>query len=187
MPARSAGATMRWNRSRSPRSATGQDMNAPADLGKIKAEAHGAQAARSRPSGRRKTSGTNIWRPATTIISVYWSGSAARSKKALNLPVDFVVPKEGAIGWFDGLTIAAKARRIPTARRSSSTSWSSPEFYVPLGHQVGAPASANAKANRRCCRPTPQPRPCSAIPSGQALHGWLPSDEQAEEPGSGTR
>ena len=42
-------------------------------------------------------------------LAVYWSGSAARSKKAMKLPVEFVVPKEGAIGWFDGLTIATNA------------------------------------------------------------------------------
>jgi len=36
-------------------------------------------------------------------ISVYWSGAAVRSAKQLKLPVDFIVPKEGAIGWLDGL------------------------------------------------------------------------------------
>src|SRR5690349_18396771 len=50
-------------------------------------------------------------------IATYWSGSAARSKKAFHLPVEFVVPKEGAIGWFDGLSIAAGAKNLDCAQK----------------------------------------------------------------------
>ena len=35
-------------------------------------------------------------------LATYWSGSASRSKTAFGLPVEFVIPKEGAIGWLDG-------------------------------------------------------------------------------------
>ena len=45
MPARSAGATIRWSPCSSARIATGQDLNNPADLDKVKAEAAGAEAA----------------------------------------------------------------------------------------------------------------------------------------------
>jgi spermidine/putrescine transport system substrate-binding protein len=67
-------------------------------------------------------------------------------KKAMKLPVDFVVPKEGAIGWFDGLTIAAKAPN-PDGAAKFIDFMVSPEFYVRWDTDVGAPASANAKAN----------------------------------------
>jgi spermidine/putrescine transport system substrate-binding protein len=79
-------------------------------------------------------------------ISTYWSGSAARSKKAFKLPVDFVVPKEGAIGWFDGLAIAANAPN-PDGAHAFIDFMVDPEFYVKWDTDVGAPASANAKAN----------------------------------------
>ena len=39
-------------------------------------------------------------------ISIYWSGSALRSRTNFKLPVGYYVPKEGGIGWFDGLAIA---------------------------------------------------------------------------------
>src|SRR3546814_17132709 len=42
-------------------------------------------------------------------IAVYWSGSAERSKKTFSLPVEFVIPEEGAIGWLDGLSVATDA------------------------------------------------------------------------------
>jgi spermidine/putrescine transport system substrate-binding protein len=79
-------------------------------------------------------------------IATYWSGSAARSKKAMKLPVEFVVPKEGAIGWYDGLTVAANAPNRDAALAFIDF-MVSPEFYVRWDTEVGAPASANGKAN----------------------------------------
>jgi spermidine/putrescine transport system substrate-binding protein len=125
--------------------ATGQDMNAPADMEKIKAK---LSALRS----QIKTfwSSEDEWNKYMAAgdydIAVYWSGSAARSKKAMKLPVEFVVPKEGAIGWFDGLTIAANAPN-PDGAAKFIDFMVSPEFYVKWDNDVGAPASANAKAD----------------------------------------
>ena len=125
--------------------ATGQDMNNPADLDKIKAEL-------MKLKGVLKTfwSSEDEWNKHLSAgdfdIASYWSGSAARSKKAFKLPVDFWVPKEGAIGWYDGLTVAAKAPN-PDGAHAFIDFMVSPEFYVKWDTDVGAPASANAKAN----------------------------------------
>ncbi|WP_119393109.1 ABC transporter substrate-binding protein [Taklimakanibacter lacteus] len=125
--------------------ATGQDMNAPADLEKVKDKLKALKS-------QIKTfwSSEDEWNKYMAAgdydIAVYWSGSAARSKKAMKLPVEFVVPKEGAIGWFDGLTIADKA---PNAEGAAAfiNFMVDPEFYVKWDNDIGAPASANAKAN----------------------------------------
>ena len=85
-------------------------------------------------------------KPRAIEIATYWSGSAARSKKAFHLPVEFVVPKEGAIGWFDGLSIAANAPNLDCATKFLDF-MVSPEFYVKWDTDVGAPASANDAAN----------------------------------------
>ena len=125
--------------------ATGQDMNAPADIEKIKDKLKALKT-------QIKTfwSSEDEWNKYMAAgdydIAVYWSGSAARSKKAMKLPVEFVVPKEGAIGWFDGLTIAAKAPN-PEGAAAFINFMVDPEFYVKWDNDIGAPASANAKAN----------------------------------------
>ena len=78
-------------------------------------------------------------------IATYWSGSASRSKTAYGLPVEFVIPKEGAIGWLDGLSVAAGAPNADAAH--AFIDWMvDPEFYVRWDTNVGAPASANAAA-----------------------------------------
>ena len=56
------------------------------------------------------------------------------------------MPKEGAIGWYDGLTVAAKAPN-PDGALKFIDFMVSPEFYVKWDTDVGAPASANGKAN----------------------------------------
>jgi spermidine/putrescine transport system substrate-binding protein len=125
--------------------ATGQDMNNPADLGKIKEVL-------MKLKGTLNTfwSSEDEWNKHLSAgdfdIATYWSGSAARSKKAFKLPVEFWVPKEGAIGWYDGLTVAAKAPN-PDGAHAFINFMVDPEFYVPWDTNVGAPASANAKAN----------------------------------------
>jgi len=125
--------------------ATGQDMNFPKDLDAVRNKLMGLK-------DQIKTfwSSEDEWNKYMAAgdyaISTYWSGSAARSKKAFNLPIEFVVPKEGAIGWFDGLTIAAGAPN-PEGAAAFINFMVSPEFYVPWDTNVGAPASANAAAN----------------------------------------
>jgi len=125
--------------------ATGQDMNNPADLDKIKEKLRALK-----PQIKTFWSSEDEWNKHFAAkdydISVYWSGSAARSKKAFHLPVEFVIPKEGAIGWYDGLSIAANAPNVEGAHKFIDF-MISPEFYVKWDTDVGAPASANAKAN----------------------------------------
>jgi spermidine/putrescine transport system substrate-binding protein len=125
--------------------ATGQDMNAPADIEKIK-EKLKALKSQIKTFWSSEDEWNKYMAAGDYDLAVYWSGSAARSKKAMKLPVEFVVPKEGAIGWFDGLTIATNA---PNAEGAAAfiNFMVDPEFYVKWDNDIGAPASANAKAN----------------------------------------
>jgi len=76
-------------------------------------------------------------------VATIWSGSAARSMSK-GLPVQFVVPKEGAIGWLDGLSIPESSTNKDAA--AEFINWMiDPEFYTKWAEE-GAPASANAKA-----------------------------------------
>ncbi len=125
--------------------ATGQDMNNPADIEAVRQKLHALK-------GQIKTfwSSEDEWNKFMGAkdfdVATYWSGSAARSKKAFSLPVDFVVPEEGAIGWFDGLSIAKDAPNAEAAHQFIDF-MVSPEFYVRWDTDVGAPASSNGKAN----------------------------------------
>jgi spermidine/putrescine transport system substrate-binding protein len=125
--------------------ASGQDMNNPGDMGKVK-----DMLMALKPQIATFWSSEDEWNKHLAAgdydIAVYWSGSAARSKKAMGLPVEFVVPKEGAIGWFDGLTVATGAPN-PEGAHAFIDFMVDPDFYVPWDNNVGAPASANAKAN----------------------------------------
>ncbi|MGH7185592.1 MAG: ABC transporter substrate-binding protein [Pseudomonadota bacterium] len=125
--------------------ATGQDMNNPADMAKIREKLEALK-----PQIATFWSSEDEWNKYMQAdqfdIAVYWSGSAARSKKAFGLPVEFVVPKEGAIGWFDGLSIATGAPN-PEMAHAFIDYMVDPDFYVPWDNNVGAPASANGKAN----------------------------------------
>jgi spermidine/putrescine transport system substrate-binding protein len=127
--------------------ATGQDMNSPADMGKIKEKLMALK-----PQLKTLWTSEDEWNKHVSAgdydIATYWSGSAARSKKAFKLPVAFIIPKEGAIGWFDGLTIAAKAPN-PDGAHKFIDFMVSPEFYVKWDNDVGAPVSANAKADQQ--------------------------------------
>lgn len=125
--------------------ATGQDMNNPGDLDKIKEKLRALK-----PQIKTFWSSEDEWNKHFAAkdydIAVYWSGSFTRSKKTFHLPVDFVVSKEGAIGWYDGLSIAANAPNLEGAHKFIDF-MVSPEFYVKWDTDVGAPVSANTKAN----------------------------------------
>ena len=77
------------------------------------------------------------------VMAPYWSGSAGRSITK-GLPVKYIVPKEGAIGWLDGLSIP-KGSKNPEAARAFINYMIDPEFYKKWAGN-GAPASANPKA-----------------------------------------
>ncbi|MCS7248398.1 MAG: extracellular solute-binding protein [Anaerolineales bacterium] len=68
----------------------------------------------------------------------YWSGAAARAAK-MGLPMAFVVPPEGALGWIDTWAIPKNAPHKDLAYQ-----WLdymiSPEFYLTWDSVAGAPA-----------------------------------------------
>lgn len=125
--------------------ATGQDMNNPADMDAIR-EKLLALKSQIKTFWSSEDEWNKYMAAGDFDIAVYWSGSAERSKKTFNLPVDFVIPAEGAIGWFDGLSIATDAPNAEAAAKFIDY-MVSPAFYVKWGSAVGAPASANEKAN----------------------------------------
>jgi spermidine/putrescine transport system substrate-binding protein len=75
-------------------------------------------------------------------LGVYWSGAAARAQNQFDLPIAFVIPEEGAIGWTDAWAIPKDAPNVEMA-----LAWidfmSSPEFFVRWDSTAGAPVPAN--------------------------------------------
>jgi spermidine/putrescine transport system substrate-binding protein len=127
--------------------ATGQDINHPADLDAVREKLRALK-----PQLRTFWSSEDEWNKelaaGTFDVAVYWSGSAARSKKAFGLPVGFLIPNEGAIAWLDGLSLAADAPN-PDGGLKFIDFMVSPEHYVRWDTEVGAPASANSAAMRQ--------------------------------------
>jgi spermidine/putrescine transport system substrate-binding protein len=123
---------------------TGQDINNPKDL-----KAVGDALKAMKTNLKLIWSSEDEWNKAFAAdafdISVYWSGAAARSVKLHNLPVDFVVPKEGAIGWLDSLSVPASSTKKEAALQFINY-MIDPKFYVAWATQAGAPASANTAA-----------------------------------------
>lgn len=125
--------------------ATGQDMNRPADLGKVKEKLLGLKPQLA-TLWTAEDEWNKLFQAGTFDVAIYWSGSAARSKTNFKLPVGFMVPKEGGIGWFDGLAVAAGAPNVDGAHKFIDY-MIDPAFYVEWATKAGAPASANVKAN----------------------------------------
>ncbi len=122
--------------------ATGQDINNIADLDAVE-----AKLAALMPQIKTYWGSENDWNQFMAAgdldVATFWSGSASRSA-ATGLPVQFVVPEEGAIGWLDGLSVPASSTKQDAAH--AFIDWMiDPEFYVKWAAE-GAPASANAKA-----------------------------------------
>ncbi|WP_170560016.1 ABC transporter substrate-binding protein [Ruegeria atlantica] len=122
--------------------ATGQDINNISDLDAVQ-----AKLAELMPQIKTYWGSENDWNQFMAAgdldVATFWSGSASRSMAA-GLPVQFVVPKEGAIGWLDGLSIPTSSTKKEAAHQFID--WMiDPEFYVKWAAD-GAPASANAKA-----------------------------------------
>lgn len=124
--------------------ATGQDMNNPADLEKVKAKLLALK-----PNIALLWSSEDEWNKQFQAkafdLSVYWSGSALRSKTNFKLPVGYVVSDEGGVGWFDGLAIGKDAPNAEGAHKFINY-MIDPAYYVDWATKVGAPASANSKA-----------------------------------------
>jgi spermidine/putrescine transport system substrate-binding protein len=126
---------------------TGQDPQDPADLAKA-----GDALKALKPGVKLLWSSEDQWNKAFAAgefdLSVYWSGASVRSQRTYNLPVDFVVPEEGAIGWLDSLAIPATSERKIQA--AAFIDWMiSPDFYVEWATRAGAPASASDAAMAR--------------------------------------
>lgn len=122
--------------------ATGQNINQINDLDGVK-----KKLAELMPQLRTFWSSENDWNQYMAAgemsVATYWSGSAARSQKQ-GLPIGFIVPKEGAIGWLDSLSIPASSTHKDAA--AEFIDWMiAPEFYGKWAAE-GAPVSANAKA-----------------------------------------
>ena len=123
---------------------TGQDMNDPKDLDKIKEVLKALK-----PNIKLLWSSEDQWNKSFAAnefdVGVFWSGGSVRSKRNAKLPVDFVAPKEGAVAWVDGIAIPASAPN-PDAALAFANWLIDPVFYVEWATKVGAPASANTKA-----------------------------------------
>ena len=122
--------------------ATGQNINDIQDMESVE-----AKLAELMPQIRTFWGSENDWNQFMAAgeldVASYWSGSAARSQSA-GLPVEFVVPEEGAIGWLDGLAVPATSENVEAAH--DFINWMiDPDFYVEWNAK-GAPASANAAA-----------------------------------------
>lgn len=122
--------------------ALGQDINAIDDLDAVR-----AKLAALMPQIATFWSSENDWNQNMAsglfAVATYWSGSAARSISE-GLPIAFVVPKEGAIGWLDGLSVPASSTRVEAAH--AFIDWMiDPEFYIRWDAE-GAPATSNTLA-----------------------------------------
>jgi spermidine/putrescine transport system substrate-binding protein len=84
----------------------------------------------------------------------------SRSDQFKGLPVAFVVPEEGAIGWLDGLSIgsATLADNVEAAEAAFIDWMIDPEFYVRWDTEGRCPASANDKAAAALPEDSLQPR-----------------------------
>jgi spermidine/putrescine transport system substrate-binding protein len=123
---------------------TGQDMNHPADLAKVK-----AKLLELKPNVGYIWSSEDDWHKQFAAkafdISTMWGGAAIRAKTGFSLPVGFYIPKEGGVGWFDGLAVA-KGAPNPDGAHAFINYMVDPSFYVAWETKEGAPASANPKA-----------------------------------------
>ena len=100
--------------------ATGQDMNHPADLAKVK-----ERLLALKPQIATLWSSEDEWnklfQSGTFDVAVYWSGSAARSKTNFKLPVGYFVPNEGGIGLSRVAVVEACLRSSASKRRITSS------------------------------------------------------------------
>jgi spermidine/putrescine transport system substrate-binding protein len=123
---------------------TGQDINAPKDM-----DAVAAKLKALKPGVKLLWSSEDQWNKAFAAgefdVSIYWSGAAVRSQRNFKLAVDFIVPKEGGIGWIDGLSMPATSTKKDSALAFINY-MIDPGFYDYWATNVGAPASANAVA-----------------------------------------
>jgi spermidine/putrescine transport system substrate-binding protein len=122
--------------------ATGQNINAIGDL-----EAVRAKLTELMPQITTYWGSENDWNQymaaGQIAVATNWSGSAARAI-GKGLPIAFVVPVEGAIGWLDGLSVPESSTKKDAAY--AFIDWMiDPDFYVKWDAE-GAPATSNTVA-----------------------------------------
>jgi spermidine/putrescine transport system substrate-binding protein len=122
--------------------ADGQDINEPKDIDAIKAKLKALM-----PQVKAFWASENDWNQFFSagdfVVSTYWSGAAGRSI-AKGLPLQFIVPREGAVGWLDSLAVPT-ASKNQAAARAFINYMIDPDFYAQWASK-GAPMSANVKA-----------------------------------------
>ncbi len=122
--------------------ALGQDPNNPSDLEAVKAKLISLMP-QLKTFWASEDEFNKLFAAGDIVLGTYWSGSSARAAK-MGLPLTFVVPKEGAIGWVDSWAIPKDAPHYDTA-----LAWLdymvSPDFYLEWDAKVGAPVPSNEK------------------------------------------
>lgn len=119
--------------------ATGQKISDVKDLGAVKAKLEELM-----PQVKTFWSSENDWNQFFAAgdfqIGTYWSGAAGRSANK-GLPVTYVVPKEGAVGWLDIMTVSKTSKHRDAALQFINY-MVDPGFYLQWA-KTGAPVSAN--------------------------------------------
>ena len=122
---------------------TGQNINNPSDMKKI-----GDMLKSFKPDVKLTWSSEDEWNKAFAgdafDISIFWSGAVTRAINLHQQPVEFVIPKEGAIGWLDNLCIPSTSTKKADGLAFINY-MIDPKFYVEWA-KSGAPASANSAA-----------------------------------------
>ena len=122
---------------------TGQDINKPGDMKTIGDTLKGFK-----KDVKLIWSSEDEWNKAFAAgafdVSIFWSGAITRAVHLHNQPVEFVIPKQGAIGWLDNLCIPSTSTN-KQAGLAFINYMIDPAFYVEWA-KSGAPASANAAA-----------------------------------------
>lgn len=124
--------------------ALGQDINHPQDMAAIKEKLIALK-----PQIRVFWASEDEWMKGMAAknfdIGEIWAGGAARAIKRHKMPIDFVVPTEGASAWFDVMMIAKDAPNKEAGEKFIDY-MVSPDFYITWDTTAGAAVSANAKA-----------------------------------------
>ena len=127
--------------------ATGQNINDIKDLGAIKTKLKELL-----PQINTYWSAENDWNQFMSSgdikIGTYWSGAAARARNQFKLPVTFVIPKEGAIGWLDSLAIPTGSKNVEGAKAFINY-MIDPILLYPMGDNRGGACFGQQQGDRR--------------------------------------
>jgi spermidine/putrescine transport system substrate-binding protein len=126
--------------------ALGQDPNNPSDLAAIKQKLM-ALKGQIRTFWTAQDQFYKLFAAKTFSLGVFWSGAAVRGVRFYKLPLAFVIPKDGAIGWVDAWAIPTNA-----PHEEAALAWINyvigPDFFVPWDKEKGATAPANEESMR---------------------------------------